>query len=149
MAGTAGLDLASAREFGQECGGKGGVPYMSFAMPPARLTRITVWHRDLLDGVLLETDSGALPRIGSMGRHKDIHQESLELEPDEFVTGVSVEYGDYVDRICFHTNKRDYGPFGGRRGRIKVRLDAPPGRRVVGFKGRHWDFIDSLQLVVV
>lgn len=137
------------QEFGEECGSKGGVPYRSFALPPTRIIRVTVWHRDLVDGILLETDSGALPRIGGTGMHRDIRQDRFELEPDEVLTGVSIEYGRYLDRISFHSNKKDYGPFGGIGGQIKKRLDAPPGRNVVGFKGRHWEFIDSIQLLVV
>ena len=137
------------QEFGEEVGSKGGVQYRSFAQPPARLTRVTVWHRDLVDGILLESDSGALPRIGGTGMHRDIRQDQFGLGPGEVLTGISVEYGTYVDRICFHTNKGDYGPFGGSGGRIKKRLDAPAGRQVVGFRGRHWEFIDSIQLLVV
>ncbi len=139
---------AGVSEFGEECGGKGGVPFEVFAPGTARLTRLTVWHRDFVDGLRLETDQGALPRIGGMGQHKDIRQDAVELGADEFLTGISVEYWNCVDRITFHTNKGSYGPFGGQGGRVKRTLSAPPGRIVVGFKGRHWELIDSIQLLV-
>jgi hypothetical protein len=144
---SAAVDLV--QEFGEEGGGKGGVPYRSFAPPPATIRRITVWHRDLVDGILLATDAGTLPKIGGTGMHRDIRQESFELASDEVLTGISVEYETYINRIVFHTNKRDYGPFGGIGGRIQKRLDAPAGRQVAGFKGRHWEFIDSIQLLIV
>ena len=142
--------LCAPQEYGQECGGKGGVPYCTFARPPERITRIRVWHRQYVDGLQLETNVGVLPRLGGMGKHNhDIRHEEFELDPDEFLTGVSVETWTYLDRITFHSNKRSYGPFGGPGGQVKVRLEAPPGRQVTGFKGRHWDFIDSLQLMIV
>lgn len=135
-------------EYGEECGGEGGVPYEAFAYRPARLTRVTVWHREYVDGIQLETESGVLPRIGGMGKHRDVRQESFNLEPEEFLTGISVEYWKYIDRITFHTNRRDYGPYGGSGARVKKRLDAPEGRVVAGFKGRHWELIDSIRLMI-
>jgi hypothetical protein len=135
-------------EFGEECGGKGGVPYQTVARPPARITRVTVWHRQFVDGIQLETDLGVLPRIGGTGKHRDVHVNAFELEPGEFLTGVSVEYWSYIDRITFHTNKRAHGPFGGPDGQLKKTLMALPGRAVMGFKGRHWEVVDSIQLMI-
>ncbi len=134
--------------FGEECGGRGGVPYRFFAQTPDRITKITVWHRQLVDGLQVESQKGTLGRIGGTGRHKDVHQDTFELSPDEFITGVSVEFWTYLDRITFHTNKRDYGPFGGAGGLVKKTLQAPPGRAVAGFSGRHWDFVDSIQIII-
>lgn len=136
------------QEYGEECGGSGGVPYRFFAQAPDRISKITVWYRQLVDGFQVESEKGPLPKVGGTGRHKDIRQETFELGPNEFITGVSVEYWTYLDRITFHTNKRDYGPFGGAGGLVKRNLQAPPGRPVVGFKGRHWDFVDSIQLII-
>lgn len=135
-------------EFGEECGGKGGVPYEVYAHSPARLTRIRVWHREFVDGLQLETDQGELARIGGTGKHRDIHQDAFELAADEVLTGITVEYWNCIERITFHTSQRSYGPFGGADGRVKKHLAAPPGRAIVGFKGRHWEFIDSIQLLV-
>jgi hypothetical protein len=96
-----------AVEYGEECGGEGGVPYEVFAYRPAALTRVTVWYRDYVDGIQLETGSGVLPRIGGTGQHRDVRQDSFDLGPEEFLTGISVEYWKYIDRITFHTNKGD------------------------------------------
>jgi len=137
-----------AEEHGEMCGGPGGVPYQAFASPADRIIRVTVWHRQYVDGIQLETETGVLPRIGGMGKHRDVRQETFELAVDEFLTGVSVEYWNYVDRITFHTNKRSHGPFGGEGGRVKRTLQAPAGRAVRGFKGRHWELVDSIQLMV-
>jgi hypothetical protein len=137
-----------AEEFGEECGGEGGVPYQVFAYQPSRLTRVTVWHRDCVDGIQLETETGVLPRIGGTGQHRDVRQESFELASDEFLTGISVEYWKYINRLTFHSNQRSYGPYGGTGGQVKKRLNAPEGRIVTGFKGRHWELIDSIQLMI-
>jgi hypothetical protein len=135
-------------EFGEECGGKGGVPYQVFVRPGERITRVTVWHRDYVDGIELVTDKAPLPKIGGTGKSRDIREDSFELESGEFLTGLSVEFWNYLDRITFHTNKRSYGPFGGTAGRVKKELRAPEGRIVVGFKGRHWAVVDSIRLLV-
>jgi hypothetical protein len=138
-----------AEEFGEECGGAGGVPYCVFAYSPARIARVTLWHRQYVDGILLETDHGTLPKIGGTGRHKDIRSDTFALEPGEFITGISVEYWTYIDRITFHTNKSNYGPYGGHGGQVRKTLQAPPGHIVAGFKGRHWELLDSIQLMIV
>ena len=130
------------------CGGEGGVPYQVFAHGSDRISRVTVWHRQYVDGIQLETEGGVLPRIGGMGKHHDVRQETFDLAPDEFLTGVSVEYWNYIDRITFHTNKRSFVPFGGESGRAKRTLKAPAGRAIRGFKGRHWELVDSIQLMV-
>jgi hypothetical protein len=140
---------SSPQEYGEECGGKGGVPYLSIPHASPRLTRVTVWHREFLDGIQLETDLDVLPKIGATGMHRDVRQETFELAPDEFITGITVEYWRYIDRITFHTNTCNYGPYGGEGGLLKKALMAPPGRAVVGFKGRHWQLVDSIQLMVL
>lgn len=136
------------QEYGEQCGGEGGVPYRVFAAPPTVIRKVTIWHRDYVDGITLATDEGSLPHIGGTGRHKDVRIENIELKEGEFVTGLSVQYWNYIDRITFHTNLRTYGPYGGGGGRVSKELRAPPGRQVLGLAGRHWEFIDSIQLMV-
>jgi hypothetical protein len=134
--------------FGEECGGKGGVPYLIALHAGARLSRIAVWHRDYVDGIQLITDQGALPRIGGTGKHRDVQSDTFEFESDEILSGISVEFWQYVERITFHTNHRNFGPFGGRGGLLKKTITGPVGRRIVGFRGRHWELVDSIQLMV-
>jgi hypothetical protein len=146
--GSGSADLGAPQEFGPECGGKGGVPYLSMFHPPARLVKITVLHRDYVDGIQLETDSSVLPRIGGTGKHRDVQRDVIDLGKDEVLTGITVLYWQYVDQITFHTNLRSYGPYGGPGGRVSRTLLSPSGRKVVGFKGRHWALIDSIQLMI-
>ena len=144
-----GSSSASPQEYGEECGGKGGVPYLSIPQASASLTRVTVWHRDYVDGIQLETDMGVLSAIGGTGKHRDVRKDSFELARDEYITGISIEYWQYIDRITFHTNKSNYGPYGGHGGLLKKTLMCPADRKLVGFKGRHWAVVDSIQLMVL
>jgi hypothetical protein len=136
------------QEYGPECGGKGGVPYLSVFQPQARLVRITVWHRDYVDGIQLETDLSVLPRIGGTGKHRDVQRDVIALAKDEILTGITVMYWQYIDQITFHTNQRSYGAYGGAGGQVSRTLLSPPGRTVAGFRGRHWELVDSIQLMV-
>jgi hypothetical protein len=136
-------------EYGEECGGKGGVPYLIVLQPGSRLRKITIWHRDYVDGIQLQTDHGVLPRIGGTGKHHDVRTDIVELAPDEFLMGISVEFWQYIDRLTFHTNHRNFGPYGGHDGLLKKTIMGPPDRAVVGFKGRHWELVDSIQLMVL
>jgi len=148
--GNAGTPAAAVPlEYGEECGGKGGVPYVILLQPSARLAKITIWHRDCVDGIQLETDLGVLPRIGGTGKHRDVQSNTVEFQSDEMLTGISVEFWQYLDRITFHTNLRDFGPYGGHGGLLKKTIMGPAGRRVVGFRGRHWELVDSIQLMVL
>src|SRR5262245_43297278 len=83
--------IGEPEEFGEECGGQGGVPYRVFASPPAMIRRVTVWYRQYLDGIQLATDQAVLPLIGSTGMNRDIRTNTFELEADEFITGLSLE----------------------------------------------------------
>ena len=74
--------------------------------------------------------------------------EAVHLAEGEFITGLSVEYWNYIDRITFHTNLKSYGPYGGSGGNVTKELRAPGGQQVLGFAGRHWELIDSIQLIV-
>jgi hypothetical protein len=136
------------QEYGEECGGKGGVPYLCVPQTSTRLVKVTVWHRDYVDGIQLETALGVPPRIGGTGKHRDVRKNSFAFAQDDYLTGITVEYWQYIDRITFHTNKQSHGPFGGRAGLLRKTLMAPPKRKVVGFRGRHWEVVDSIQLMV-
>jgi len=140
--------IGEPEEFGEECGGQGGVPYRVFAIPPAAVRRVTVWHRQYIDGLQLATDEIVLPLIGSTGRNRDIRSDTFELASDDFITGITIEYWNFIDRITFHTNKQRHGPFGGDGGCVHKVLLAPSGRAVAGFAGRHWEFVDSIQLLI-
>ena len=89
-----------------------------------------------------------LPRIGGTGKHRDVQRDIIELAIDEVLVGITVMYWQYIDQITFHTSKRNYGPYGGGAGHVNRTLLGPPGRKIVGFKGRHWALVDSIQLMV-
>ena len=120
-----------------------------FATPPDRIKRVTIWHRQYVDGIELETENGVLPKLGATGKHRDIRTDSFELDEDEFITGVSVEYWTYVDRITFHTNKTQSWSLRRPWRAAKEKSAGTAGQSGRGSQGRHWELIDSIQLMVV
>lgn len=115
---------------------------------PDRITRLEVWYWDYVDGIELTSATGSKQLIGGKGKDKNIHHKPINLDDDEYITGVNVEYGRYIDLVTFHTNKQSYGPYGGRPQKNKTPIQAPNGKRVVGFYGKAGDFVNSLGIVV-
>ncbi len=140
--------MVQPEEYGEECGGEGGVPYRVFVSSPLLIRRVKIWHRQYVDGIQLATEDAVLARIGGTGRHHDVHIDVFTLEAGEFLTGLTVDYWTYLDNIIFHTSKRSYGPFGGAGGRVHKEIRAPAGKGVAGFAGHHWEFVDSIQLLI-
>jgi hypothetical protein len=79
---------------------------------------------------------------GSGGR-----QNVFQLAADEYIIGLSGRYGDYLDSIRIHTNKRTSPLYGGRGGSYDYRIDVPSGNYGVGFVGRSGDYIDAIGLL--
>lgn len=127
-------------------GGSGGQPFFDCIVPAgAHITAIhmlTGWYVDALwvkyrtaDGQELE-----LARVGGISGDEHV----FVLDPDEHLVGISGQCGDYVDSICFHTNKRTSQLFGGSGGDTAYSLMAPDGSEVVGFYGRADWYLDSI-----
>lgn len=135
-------------ELPETVGRNGGDPYSISAAYPERITQIEVWHWDYVDGILLSTAKGALPRIGGTGKDNHITHEVVKLDADEYITAVYVEGDKYIDRMTITTNKRRLPAWGGNGGGIKKTMTAPPGKQIVGFHGRAADFVDQLGIVV-
>src|SRR5690348_14860392 len=64
--------LSAPQEFGHQCGGQGGVPFRVFATPPASIRKVTVWHKQYVDGIQFATEHVVLPHIGETGLHRDV-----------------------------------------------------------------------------
>ena len=75
----------------------------------------------------------AFSQDGGTGKHRDVQKATFELTPDEFLTGITVEFWQYIDRITFHTNQSNYGPYGGHGGLLKKTLEVRR-RRDRGFQ---------------
>jgi hypothetical protein len=129
-------------------GGTGGSAFSDPDIPlGARISEVRVWagdHIDAIQAVYLQANGRVLEGIrhgGSGGR-----MQSFRLDSDEYITGISGRYGDYIDSLRIQTNKRSSQSFGGRGGNRDFRIDVPAGNQSTGFVGRAADFVDSIGL---
>ncbi len=129
-------------------GGKGGSPFAEMQIPEdARILQINVFSGDWVDAVqiiYILSDGRTLesPRYG--GRNGDRHV--FNIDSDEYIVGVSGRYGQYIDSLRIHTNKRTSPVFGGRGGDRAYNIELPSGNYAVGLVGRSGNFLDAIGL---
>ena len=129
-------------------GGRGGSEFTDRDVAPgAGIVEVRIQAGDHLDGIqaVYSLPDGRIvegPRHGGRGGRSAV----FRLEADEYVTGISGRYGNYVDSIRIHTNRRTSPLYGGRGGNRDFRIDVPPGTRATGFTGRAADLIDAIGL---
>jgi len=142
---------ASAQQFSatQVYGGPGGDAFSDFQPPTgARVAEVRVRSGNMVDSVqmvyaLADNRIVVGPRHGGPGGNSN----SFLLDPDEYITGLSGRYGDYLDALRIITNKRTSPTYGGRGGRIDFRVDVPSWNMAIGFAGRAGQYVDALGLV--
>jgi hypothetical protein len=119
--------------------------------PAVRVTTITVTAGCYVSGVQFHYSDGsqthhggaALGIIGSCV----VTTHTVQLEPDEFLRGITGHAGKYIDHVEFVTKKRRIGPWGGNGG-APFALIGPPEYRVKRLFGRSGAFIDALGIIV-
>jgi hypothetical protein len=127
-------------------GGTGGKPFNNYSIPEgARVTGVNIfteWVIDALGFDYMDADgeAGRLQPIGGLGGSY-MH---VELDEDEYLTGISGRYGWYVDAIRLHTNKRITNLYGGESGFHDFEFLAPEGYEITGLFGRADWYIDAL-----
>lgn len=130
-------------------GGEGGIPMMDYFVPVgARIREVEVtsgWFVDSIKVVYVDAAGNmqALPGLGGNGA--DVHH--FVLEDDEYLVGISGRSNQYVDSICFHTNKRVSPTYGGDGGEVAYSFLAAEGSEVVGFLGRADWYIDAIGVI--
>lgn len=82
----------------------------------------------------------ALVRHGGDGGHLT----PFVLANDEYLTGITGRYGEYVDSITLHTNTRSSPRFGGHGGEREFAIHANPGEQIVGIWSRSDTFINAI-----
>jgi hypothetical protein len=141
--------------FGQEprptnmAGGRGGIPFTDMQIPPgARVSEIRIFSGDAVDSVQMvytlpdgRTYAGA--RHGGGGGQMN----TFRLDSDEYIVGISGRFGDHLDSIQIHTNKRNSPLYGGSGGDRDYRIDVERENQAVGFLGRSGDFLDAIGLI--
>jgi hypothetical protein len=130
-------------------GGTGGKPFEGYSIPEgARVTGVhiyTDWVIDALGFDYVDANGvpGRMPPVGGLGGS----YAHLELDEDEYLTGISGRYGWYVDAVRLHTNKRTTNLFGGESGIHDFEFMAPDGYEITGLFGRADWYIDALGVI--
>ena len=86
--------------------------------------------------------TSAGPRHGGGGGREN----TFTLDSDEYIIGISGRYGDVLDSLRIHTNKRTSPTFGGAGGSNDFRIDVPSGSQAIGFVGRSGNTVDAIGL---
>jgi hypothetical protein len=145
-----GASGAVAQQLGltEFAGGRGG---SQFADPQpardARVSEVLVRSGDRVDSVQLtlvlpDGSSTKTPLHGGSGGNTS----TFRLDDDEYIIGLSGRYGDTIDSVRIHTNKRTSPLFGGRGGDRDYQVQVPAGNQAVGFVGRAGEYLDALGL---
>lgn len=129
-------------------GGRGGAVFSDRDIPiGARISEVRVRAGDIIDAIqamYILPNGQQLEGSWHGGRGGRIAY--FRLEPDEYIIGLSGRYGDHIDSLQIHTNRRNSQLFGGRGGDRSYRLDVPTGNQTVGFIGRSGSYLDAIGL---
>ena len=126
-------------------GGTGGREFVAHLHTHGeQITEIHIAAGDLVDALQIVFTNAlgqpdSLPIIGGSGGERFI----FTLDEDEYLVGISGRYGDYIDQIQFHTNKRNSPTYGGNGGQV-FSLYAADGDEVAGLFGRAGWYVDSV-----
>jgi hypothetical protein len=133
----------------QASGNRGGTPFSDSEIPQgARVSAVYVWSGDFVDRIqFVYTLSNGNIFEGEIHGGNGGRREVFQLANGEYITGISGRYGDYIDSIRIHTNRRTSPVFGGRGGNRDFRIDVPSGNQAIGLKGRSGKFLDAIGLV--
>jgi hypothetical protein len=130
-------------------GGNGGANFSDTEFQSgARIMEVRVYSENWIDAVQLgyEIQGGRTvtgPRRGGPGGRENV----FRLEKDEYITGISGRYGDYIDSLTIQTNRRTSPLFGGSGGKRDYRIEVPSGYQAVGFVGRSAKYLDAIGLI--
>ena len=128
-------------------GSSGGSEFSDREIPPgARIAELRIHAGRYIDGiqaVYTLRDGSTLegPLRGRRGGSPNV----LKLEANEYITGISGRYGDYVDSLRVHTNRRTSRLYGGTTGK-EYRFEVPAGNMAIGFFGREGRYMDAIGL---
>ena len=129
-------------------GGRGGSPF-SDPQPAAgtRVTEIRIRSGETIDAIQMvyasATGSSALAsQHGGSGGRLNV----FRLDADEYITGISGRYGEMVDSLRIHTNKKTSPLYGGSGGSGDYQIEVPNGTEALGFTGRSGERVDAIGL---
>jgi len=130
-------------------GGAGGNEFRDYSPPGnARIKVIHIFTNEYIDALQFgylddKGEIALLPKVGGDGGFA----YQFVLDDDEYLTGICGRYGWYIDRLCFHTNKRKSETFGGKGGVSKFNIMAPKNHEVIGLFGRQEWYLDAIGII--
>ena len=71
----------------------------------------------------------------------------INLDPGEYIQGIGIRSGQYVDSITIYTNLRTFGPYGGGGGGQRP-VCGGSGWQVIGIFGRGGQYVDALGVIL-
>ncbi len=129
-------------------GGGGGAAFSDTNIPQgARISEVRVYSGNFVDGiqaVYILPDGRTYE--GQFHGNRGGRASVFRLDPDEYITGISGRYGDYIDSLTLRTNKRTSPAYGGRGGRRDFSVELPSGYMAIGFSGRAGKYLDAIGL---
>ena len=130
-------------------GGRGGAAFSDRDIPMgAKISEIRIRSGQSIDSiqaVYVLQDGRAFEGPGHGGRGGNLNV--FRLEADEYITGLSGRYGDYLDSLTITTNRRKSQVFGGRGGSRNFAISVPAGNQVSGLTGRSGEYLDAIGLL--
>jgi hypothetical protein len=146
-AGTLGFGQTSSQT--QIVGGTGGNPFQDAAIPSnARISEVRIASGSFVDSVQLAyTLPDGRTATGSLHGGTGGQVSTLRLDSDESIVAISGRYGQNIDSLRIHTNKRTSSLYGGSGGRQDFRIEVPSGNQVIGFIGRSGRYLDAIGLI--
>ncbi len=148
-AGTVGLAQQPATTI--VYGGNGGTEFADVDLPRgSRLMEVHVYTGKYVDAIqaLYQLPDGSTwmgPRHGGPGGDRNV----FRIDSDEFIVALSGRYGNYIDSMQIHTNKRSFPLLGGSGGSQSYRIDVGTENQAVGFTGRAGKYLDAVGLAFV
>lgn len=129
-------------------GGRGGRPFEDGEIPVnSRISEVRIRSGKMIDAIqaVYTLQNGTLfegPSHGGNGGDLSV----FRLDADEYIIGISGRFGNNLDSLVLHTNKRTSPVYGGTGGRQDYKIDLPSGNRAVGFIGRSGNLLDAVGL---
>jgi hypothetical protein len=131
-------------------GGGGGTPFTDDIVSGSSVAEFHIYAGNYVDAIqMLYILPDGRKTLGIRHGGPGGQQNIFRLESGEYIIGLSLKYGDYIDSLEIRTNKRTSSKYGSTGGKKSSRIDVPSGNQAVGLTGRAGKYLDSIGLVYI
>jgi len=132
-------------------GGTNGIPFIEDVSEMKQMKRIILRSDAYIDTLQFEWINSSNEYItgaeyGGYGM-KGGNSSFIEFQEGEYLTKITGKAGIYMDSVCFHTNLKVHGPYGGSGGSTPFIIDLTE-KRLLCLIGRYGRFIDGIGVLV-